>query len=351
MLNKQIQIGDRYIGLEDPCFIIGEAGVNHNGDIQLAYQLIDAAAEAGVDAVKFQTFSAEKLVTPQARQAAYQSQNTGINESQYEMLKRLELSYEDFAKLKAYTEKKGLIFMSSPFDEEAIDFLHDIGVSAFKAGSGELTNLPYLQHMASKGLPLIISTGMATMAEVLEAVETIRNVPNDQLILLHCTSNYPAPVKDANLRAMLTMGQETSCIIGYSDHTEGIRVPVLAVAMGAKIIEKHFTLNKALPGPDHKASLEPSEMKVMVDEIRLTEQIRGKAEKIPTEAERKVAEVARKSLVASRDISAGSVLEKDHILAKRPGTGISPASLTALLGKKIKYAIQKDQLFSWDMIE
>lgn len=344
-----IKISNRHaIGPGHPCFIIAEAGVNHNGDLALARQLIEAAHDAGVDAVKFQTFQADKLVTKKAQQASYQTQNTGHEESQYEMLKRLELPYEAHAELKAYAEELGLVFMSTPFDEEAIDFLYELGVKVFKAGSGELTNIPYLKRMAAKGMPLIISTGMAVMGEVHEAISAIKSTDNEQLVVLHCTTNYPCPHEDANLSAMKTMHEATGCIIGYSDHTEGILVPVLAVAMGAHVIEKHYTLDRTMAGPDHKASLEPDELKEMVRQIRQVEKIMGSGVKIPTKAELEIAAVARKSVVAIQDIPIGTTLTEAHLGIKRPGDGIPPSRLADLIGKVNQRPISKDSLIQWE---
>lgn len=314
----------------------------------MARQLIDVAAAAGVDAVKFQTFSAEKLVTQQAAQAAYQEINTGKRESQYEMLKRLELTPEDFRELKAYAESKGLVFMSTPFDEAAIDFLAELDVAVFKSGSGELTNLPFLRHMAAQRKPMIVSTGMATLEEVNEAVGAVAAVGNEQLVLLHCTSNYPTPYSDANLNAMLTLGRETGALVGYSDHTEGITVPVIAVAMGATVLEKHFTLDRQLPGPDHKASLEPAELAEMVRQIRQVEQVKGSPEKKPTPAELEVASVARKSIVAAIDIPQGTLLDISMLTFKRPGTGIPPGALEQVIGRTITRDLSPDETLHWE---
>lgn len=344
---QKIQVGERFIGTGEPVFIIAEAGVNHNGDLELARQLIDIAAESGADAVKFQTFKAEKLVSKKARKAAYQVANTGNNDSQYEMLKKLELPFEAHQELKEYAEKQGIAFMSTPFDEEAIDFLDKLGMPVFKSPSGELTNLPYLKYMASKGKPMIISTGMATLEEVETAMQTVREAGLKELVVLHCTTNYPCPVEDANLLAMETLGNATESLIGYSDHTEGILVPSMAVAMGAVVIEKHYTLDRNLPGPDHKASLEPAELKEMIDQIRLIERIRGTGKKMPTASEQQIAEVARKSVIVAQDIPAGTVLTKEMLVIKRPGTGVSPAKLDQVLGKKTTQALKQDQPLQW----
>lgn len=348
---NSIYIADKCIGHGQPTFIIAEAGVNHNGDIRLAYQLIDAAAAAGADAVKFQTFKAEKLVTKSAKMADYQVQNTGLQQSQLEMLRKLELQYDAHAELKAYAESKGLIFMSTPFDQDGIDFLRELGVVAFKAGSGDLTNLPYLQKMAGQGLPMIISTGMAVMQECVDAVDAIRAVGDPGLVVLHCTTNYPCPEHEVNLRAMNSMGAELECLVGYSDHTDGILVPQLAVAAGACVIEKHFTLDRNMEGPDHRASLEPHELKAMVEAIRMVEAIMGHGNKVPNASELGIMEAARKSIIAKVDIPAGTLITADMLDIKRPGTGISPKKMFDLVGKRSKVAIDADAIITWGMLE
>ena len=330
------------VGPGHPTFIIAEAGVNHNGDPQLARELVDAAAESGAQAVKFQTFKAEKLVTRSASRADYQVANLGEDGSQFDMLKRLELKYEFHRELMDYAESKGLVFLSTPFDLEAIDFLADLGVSAFKAGSGDLTNLPYLDQMARQGRPLIISTGMANLAESREAVETIQATGNRELIVLHCTTNYPCPLEEVNLAAMQTMKQELGVMVGYSDHTVGTLVPTMAVAAGAQVIEKHFTLDKNMEGPDHRASLEPDELAKMVREIKTMEQVLGSGEKVPNVSEEKIMQVVRKSIVAAVDIAEGSVLSPEMLTIKRPGTGLHPREFTRILGKKTSRNIAAD---------
>ncbi len=348
---QSIFIAGRAIGPGHPTFIIAEAGVNHNGQTALALQLIDAAAAAGADAVKFQTFKAEKLVTKSAKMADYQVQNIGSESSQLEMLRKLELQYADHAMLKSYAEQQGLVFMSTPFDQDGIDFLRELGVAAFKAGSGDLTNLPYLEKMARQGLPMIISTGMAVMEECVEAVASIRNAGNPDLIVLHCTTNYPCPEPEVNLLAMRTMAETLGCMVGYSDHTDGVLVPQLAVAAGAHVIEKHFTLDRNMDGPDHKASLEPHELQEMVRMIRQVETIMGHGEKIPNASEAKIKEAARKSIVAGQSIAAGTVILAEMLDIKRPGTGISPKKMQNLVGKRAKANIEADTLITWDMLD
>lgn len=341
-----LTIGNHKVGPGQPVFVIAEAGVNHNGDPELARALIDAAAEAGVQAVKFQTFKADKLVTKQAKMAAYQVQNTGQETSQLDMLKKLELEYEAHQALKEYAESKGLVFLSTPFDEDAIDFLFDLGVEAFKAGSGDLTNIPYLEKMARKGIPVIISTGMATLEESREAAEAILATGNKQLAVLHCTSNYPCPFEEVNLAAMATLGRELGVLTGYSDHTAGILVPLLAVSAGAHIIEKHFTLDKSMEGPDHLASLEPGELKEMVAQLKLVETILGDGEKRPNPSEAKVMEQVRKSVVAAVDIPEGAVFSSEMLTVKRPATGLHPRTLKRIIGKRAVRTIAADELLS-----
>ncbi|MEY3444500.1 MAG: hypothetical protein RLZZ519_2781 [Bacteroidota bacterium] len=348
---NSITISDRRIGPGLPCFIIAEAGVNHNGDPALARELIVAAADAGADAVKFQTFKADKLVTKAARMADYQVQNTGKESSQLDMLRKLELRYEAHAALKEFAESLGLIFLSTPFDLEGIDFLRELGVVAFKAGSGDLTNLPYLRKMAAQGLPMIISTGMAVMEECRDAVNAIREVGDPGLVVLHCTTNYPCPEEEVNLRAMQTIASTLDCMVGYSDHTDGILVPQLAVAAGACVIEKHYTLDRNMEGPDHKASLEPHELKDMIQRIRQVEKIMGHGDKIPNPSELRIMEAARKSIVAAVDIPVGAIISAELLDIKRPGTGISPKKMQDLTGRRAKVAIEADTIITWEMLE
>jgi len=340
-----IQIGERLVGYGHPCFIIAEAGVNHNGDIDNARRLIDVASEAGADAVKFQTFTADRLVTRDAAKAEYQLQN-GLHESQYDMLKRLELSAAAHRELQLHSADRGLMFLSTPFDEASADFLRQLGIEAFKIASGEITNLSLLGRVAAYGLPMIVSTGMSNLQEVEQAVSTIRDAGNTQLILLHCVSNYPAAPADVNLRAMDTMRDKLGAPVGYSDHTLGSEVSVAAVARGACVIEKHFTLDRDLPGPDHRASLEPGELKAMVRAIRNVEAALGHGLKEPSASEAAIAAVARRSLVAATDIPAGTTLRDEMIVCKRPGTGLSPAQRPLLIGRTTKTFIRSGDLFS-----
>jgi N-acetylneuraminate synthase/N,N'-diacetyllegionaminate synthase len=346
----KITIGDRCIGDEEPCFVIAEAGVNHNGDIKLAKKLINIAHTAGADAVKFQTWITDEVVTTYASKASYQKKNTGNNDSQYNMLKALELSFDDFIVLKKYAEKKHILFLSSADDEKSADFLDELGIPLFKVGSGILNNTPMLKHLAKKDKPIILSTGMATLSEVKEAVKTIKAEGNDEVILLHCTSDYPAQYKDVNLNAMLTLKKTFKTIVGYSDHTLGLTVPILATALGAKVIEKHYTFNKHAPGVDQAASLDPAELKKMIAEIRNAELALGSFEKKPTKPEIEIAKVARESIVAAIDIPKGTKLSETLLATKRPGTGIPPTELYHLIGKISQNKIKKDELISWNMV-
>lgn len=345
-----LEIGTRRVGPQHPCFIIAEAGVNHNGNLELARQLIDVAVRAGADAVKFQTFKAERIAVPDAPKAKYQLYATDGSESQLEMLRRLELSEGAHKELSAYCQRREILFMSAPFDEESADFLAELGVLVFKIPSGELTNLPFLRHVALHSKPMIISTGMSTLDEVQEAVRTVRDVNNKSLALLHCVSSYPADPSDANLRAMLTMASAFDAPVGYSDHTQGIEVSLAAVALGACIIEKHFTLSRTLPGPDHRVSLEPDELTRLVRSIRIVESSLGDGRKRPMTSEKEIAAVARKSLVAARDIPAGSQLTQGSVAVKRPGTGLPPSMLGQVLGKIAKRNISKGTLLTLEML-
>lgn len=347
---KTVRIGNRAIGESNPCFIIAEAGVNHNGKLNLAKKLVDVAKNANADAVKFQTFKTEEIMVRTAPKAEYQKETTGKG-TQYDLIKKLELSEKDFKEIANYADKKHIIFLSTPFDEKSADLLEKLNVPAFKIGSGDLTNLPLLEHIAKKDKPMIISTGMSTLDEVRDAVNTVKNAGNSQLILLHCTSNYPAKIGDCNLRAMQTLEKEFGVPVGYSDHTLGIAVPIAAVAMGACIIEKHFTLNKNLPGPDHRASLEPNELKEMVKEIRAIEKALGNGKKKPTKSEIEIQKVVRKSIVANVDIAKGSIITGKMLAIKRPGTGLAPKYINQIVGKIARKDIKKEILISWDIIE
>lgn len=325
-------------------YIIAEAGVNHNGSFDMAMQLIDKAKEAGVDCVKFQTFHAEALVSRQAKKAAYQVANTKSDDSQFAMLKQLELTEEQFVRLKAHCDEIGIDFLSTAFDMESIRFLHRLGCSCWKIPSGEITNLPYLLAVAEYGQPVIMSTGMATMAEVEAAVNALRQAGCMEITLLHCTTEYPAPVDQVNLAAMQTMRDHFGVAVGYSDHTAGIEIPVAAVALGATVLEKHFTLDRDLPGPDHKASLEPGELAAMTRAIRCVESAIGSGIKEPGQNERGNIAVARRSIVAKTSVRQGEILTPDNITVKRPGTGISPMKWFDVLGTAAVKDYEPDEM-------
>ena len=332
---------------QNKIIIIAEAGVNHNGDMAKARALIDKGAEAGVDYVKFQTFKAGNLVTKQAKRAAYQDRNTQDNDTQYEMLKKLELSQAVHQELIDYCTQKGVKFLSTGFDFESLEFLAGLGITIAKIPSGEITNLPYLRKVATLFPEVILSTGMANINEIKDAVKVLTDngVSKDKITVLHCNTEYPTPMEDVNLKAMLHIQQEVGVAIGYSDHTLGIEVPIAAVALGATVIEKHFTLDKNLPGPDHKASLEPDELKAMVSAIRNIEKaIGGSGIKEVSASEAKNKPIARKSIVASKSIKKGDFFTEENITVKRPGIGISPMQWDEVIGKTAKKDFEEDDL-------
>ncbi len=347
---RSFEIANRIIGPGQPCFVIAEAGVNHNGSLLLARQLIDAAVEAGADAVKFQTFRTEALVTADAPMARYQQDNTGATESQFTMLKRLELDVDAHRELIEYCRARAILFLSTPFDEGSADLLDELGVSAFKIPSGEVTNLPFLAHVARKGRPLILSTGMCTLGEVETAVAAIRAAGDPPLSLLHCVSNYPATPASSNLRAMHTMAVAFDVPVGFSDHTLGIEVALASVALGACILEKHLTLDCNLPGPDHKASLEPGSLKALVLGVHKVELALGHGRKEPAPDEADTAAVARKSLVAAAHIGAGTVLTGEMVAIKRPGTGLPPSMRDILVGRVVREDLAPGTVFTREML-
>jgi N,N'-diacetyllegionaminate synthase len=326
--------------------IIAEAGVNHNGDMKLAERLIDVAAESGADCVKFQTFSADRLVTAAARKAEYQAQSTDSGESQHEMLRRLELTRAMHERLIAHCESRGIRFFSTAFDTHSADMLVELGVDSFKIPSGEITNLPYLRHVGRHGKPVILSTGMSRLGEIEAALEilTQAGTARELITVLHCNTEYPPPMRDVNLRAMCAIRDAFGVRVGYSDHTPGIEIAIAAVALGAVVIEKHFTIDKTLPGPDHKASLEPHELKAMVSSIRNIELALGDGIKRPSSSELKNIGVARKSIVAARRIECGEPFTVENLATKRPGTGLSPMLWDQLLGKMALRAYERDDL-------
>jgi N,N'-diacetyllegionaminate synthase len=319
-------------------FIIAEAGVNHNGSIELAKQLIDVAVKSGADAVKFQTFKAENLVAKNTQKADYQKKTTDASESQFEMIKKLELDINTHKELISYCQKQSIMFLSTPFDHDSIDLLDDLGLEIFKIPSGEITNLPYLEKIGSLGKQVILSTGMSNLEEVGDALDILidTGTTKDNITVLHSNTMYPTPVSDVNLNAMLTIGEEFDVNYGYSDHTLGIEVDIAAVAMGASVIEKHFTLDKTMDGPDHRASLEPDELKAMILAIRNIEQALGDGVKAPSSSEAPNTESARKSIIAKVNINKGEIFNEGNITAKRPATGISPMKWYDVIGQVSK---------------
>jgi N,N'-diacetyllegionaminate synthase len=343
-------LSGRAVGTGEPVFVIAEAGVNHNGDVALARRLVDAAAESGADAVKFQTFNVDALLTREAPKAGYQVETTGEGESQRDMLARLELGANRLSELRDRATKRGLVFFSAPFDEASADVLEALDVALFKVPSGEITNLPLLRHVAAKGRPLILSTGMASLDEVGEALAAIRAAGNPPVAVLHCLSAYPAPAGEVNLRAMDSLAARFGCPVGFSDHTLGIAVAVAAVARGAAIIEKHLTLDTSLPGPDHRASLDPAEFRAMVKAIRVVESALGDGVKRAMPSELDTRRVARKSLVAARALKAGERVRAGDLLSKRPGTGISPADLPRVVGLRLTRDVAVDEVIPWEAL-
>ena len=325
--------------------IIAEAGVNHNGDVDTARKLVDAACAAGANCVKFQTFRAKKLASCSAGRAAYQEASVGEG-SQQDMLRRLELSFEEFAGLKEYCAQAGIQFLSTPFDFESLDFLISLDMPFWKIPSGEITNLPYLLRIARTGKPIVLSTGMSTLEEVGAALKTLKKNGSGPVTLLHCNTEYPTPMRDVNLRAMLTLRDTFHCEVGYSDHTLGIEVPIAAAALGATIIEKHFTLDRNMEGPDHRASLEPDELSAMVRGIRNVELALGSGVKEPSESEKKNIAIARKSIVALTDIKKGDFFTEENITTKRPGDGVSPMRWFEVLGTRAARDFKEDELIS-----
>ena len=351
MWAKEFSIGEKFIGDDHPTFIIAEAGDNHNGDIKLAKKLIDVAYKSGADAVKFQTFLTEKVTTFTAKQAQYQIDNTGKQESQYEMIKKLELSFDEFQELFDYANSKNLIFLSTPFDLDSVDFLANLGVPAFKVASGEIINTLMLKRIVSKKLPIILSSGMAKLGEIESALNLIHTNGETRLALLHCITSYPAPYEIANLLTIKTLKRAFQTIVGFSDHTLGTIAPVVAVALGAKVVEKHFTLDKNMEGPDHKASLDPEELNTLVKEIRITESLLGTGIKEPAQVEKEIALVARRSIVASKDLFKGETLTEENLELKRPAGGLSPIFLDKILNQKLKTDVKKDEFIEFKNIE
>jgi N,N'-diacetyllegionaminate synthase len=343
---RSIHIGARIIG--KLVFVVAEAGVNHNGSLKRALVMVDEAARAGADAIKFQTFTAERLASAGTPKAQYQRKTAGGD--QLEMLKSLELSHDDFAAISERARKREIIFFSTPYDEVSVDFLESLSVPAYKVGSGDLTNHPFLEYVAKKDRPIILSTGMSSLEEIGEAVGTIRNQGNGDIVLLHCVSAYPCDPVDCNLRAMQTLREKFKLPVGFSDHTMGVDVALAATALGAVVIEKHFTLSRRLPGPDHRASLEPREFRRMVTGIRIVEKAVGGSVKAPTGSERELRLVARRSIVAAIEIPKRKLITKEMVVFKRPGTGIPPRELRRLVGRRATRQIKRDEVLTWDMV-
>lgn len=335
---KKIKLGGRWVGEGEPCFIIAEAGSNHDGKLKQAKQLIDIAVEAGADAIKFQTFKAEKLALPKYAKEMYKS------------LEKYQLKAEWHAELKKYADELEIIFLSTPFDEESVDLLDKMGVPAFKVASGDLTHLPLLEYIAKKRKPMIVSTGGGSLGEVEEAINTIRNQGNNEIILMHCVSNYPAKIEDANIRAMVNMRLAFHLPVGYSDHSLGSLVPLATVAVEACIIEKHITLDRSLPGPDHPFAMEVNEFQEMVKSIRLLEKALGNGAKHRVENEKAEVKIARRSLFADVNIPKGTKISKEMIKIARPGIGIPPKHLTLIIGKEAKVDIKEDDVLTWHMV-
>lgn len=346
-----VSIGTREIGAGTNCFVVAEAGVNHNGDSLRALALVDAAADAGADAVKFQTFRAEGVASASAPKAVYQLASTPAHESQLEMLRHLELDWDAHVSLKRRADERGVVFLSTPFDAASVDMLDRLGVEAFKVGSGDLTNRQLLEEVGAHGRPVLLSTGLADIEEVKRSLEVLRRVGCADIVVLHCVSEYPAQVEDVNLRAMATMRDRLKVPVGYSDHTEGCEVALAAVALGACVLEKHLTLDRSLPGPDQSASLEPGELRALVTAIRRVEASLGSGVKEPTAAERRTALTVRRSLAAAGDLAAGSVLTREMLVALRPGTGISPERIDELVGRRLARSVARNELLVPDDLE
>jgi N-acetylneuraminate synthase/N,N'-diacetyllegionaminate synthase len=328
-------------------FVIAEAGVNHNGCVDMAIELVDAANRCGADAVKFQTFKADRLVTRHAAKAAYQHQAVPGADSQYAMLKALELTDDDFQHLHSHCLDIGIEFLSSPFDASSAVFLNELGMRLFKVPSGEITNLPLLKRIGSFGKPVILSTGMCYLAEIEVALNLLKEAGAGDITILHCVTQYPAPYEEINLQAMNTLANAFGVSVGYSDHTAGIEIPIAAVAMGATVIEKHFTLDTTLPGPDHAASLAPGEFRQMVQAIRHVESARGDGRKCPAPCERPNLDVVRKSIATERPIAEGEVITLEHLALKRPGSGLAPSHLEMVVGRRTSRSIAADELLGW----
>lgn len=347
---QRVKLGHLVIGEESPCFIIAEAGVNHNGDVELAKRLVEEAKACGADAVKFQTFTTESVITLEAPKARYQQQTTDPTESQTEMLRKLQLSYEDFRQLKAYADKVGVLFFSTPHDASDIEFLVSMEVPVLKVSSMDIVNVPLLEEIGCRKVPVILSTGMATLSEVERALDTLRDAGCPGVVLLHCVTNYPIRDEEANLRVIDTLARAFGVVVGFSDHSVGIAVTLAAVALGAKVIEKHFTLDCSLPGPDHTVSLEPSAFAQMVTDIRRVEKAMGSGIKRPLPVELENRKAMRRSLVAATEIPAGAILTREHLTLKRPGTGLGAEFIPLLIGRRARCLVPRDTVIALDMV-
>lgn len=347
---KKVKIGNRLLGEGQSTFIVAEIGVNHNGSLDMAKKLIDAAKDAGADAVKIQAFKTEKIVTKYAEKASYQKENTYLEETQYDMLKKFELKDEEIEELSCYAKGKGIVFLSSVFDKESVDLLSRVKAPAFKIASGDITNFPLLRYVAEKKKPIILSTGMSTLGEIGEALEIVRENGVEDIILLHCVTSYPAKIEDANLRVIKVWQNSFGLPIGFSDHTLGIAAPVAAVALGAVLIEKHFTLDNTMPGPDHRASLEPDEFKEMVDGIRDVDKALGDGVKKITKEEERIKKVVRRSIVAKMNIPKGTTITGDMLDLKRPGIGLESKHINKIVGMKAKKNIRVDERVTFDKL-
>lgn len=345
-----IEVGNIQIGHSQPVFIIAEAGVNHNGDIDMALRLVREAKRVGADCVKFQSFKAERVVTAEAPKAAYQLKTTDFQESQVEMLRKLELDASAYEDLIAECRKEGILFLSTPYNIEDVDFLDSLGVAAFKVASGQAVEPYFLEYVANKGKPILLSTGMCTLGEVDRAVRVLRRTGNDQIVVLQCTTNYPSAMEDCNLRAMVAMRDALDVLVGYSDHTEGLTAAIASVALGACVVERHFTLDKSLPGPDHSASSAPGEFAALVRQIREAELALGSSMKYPSDIEQKNALGMRRSIVAKKTIPSGKIITEDMLTFKRPATGLKPDLLPELVGRIATCEIKPDEMLSWEMV-
>lgn len=346
---RSIHVAGKIIGEDAEPFIIAEAGVNHNGSVEIAKSLAETAAKAGADAIKFQTYKTEDLVQKTAPLAQYQQENlAGTKDSQFAMLKRYEFSFSEFRQVKQYCDERGILFLTTPHTGGAVlDFVDSL-VPLFKIGSGDLTNHPFLREVARRGKPVIVGTGMGTLPEVRAVRDLFMEEGNDQLVFLHCTTNYPCDFHDVNLRAMETIRERTGCLVGYSDHTRGLDVAIIAVARGATVVEKHFTLDRSMEGPDHRASVTPTELEALVTRTRRVPVILGSAEKKPTAAELANIPVVRKSLCFAQDVAPGTILQREHVRIMRPGTGIPPSKLETILGREVRRAAANGTLISQD---